>query len=44
MEEILDRFETVVTPSGRIDTQETQALLGGAPEPKLHVSDALDEF
>lgn len=44
MAEILERIEAVVTPSGRIDTQEAQALLGGAPEPKLHVSDALGQF
>lgn len=43
-EELLQRIEAVVKPSGRIDAQEAQALLGGAPTPKLHVANALDEF
>lgn len=43
-EELLQRIEAMVKPSGRIDLQEAQALLGGAPTPKLHVADTLDEF
>ncbi|MFC3182441.1 tyrosine-type recombinase/integrase [Cypionkella sinensis] len=44
LDEVLARVEGVVTPSGKIDRQEADALLGGAVSPKLTVTKALDDF
>jgi integrase len=44
LDELLARVEAVVMPSGKIDHQEAAALLGGAPEPRLKVSEALEQF
>jgi hypothetical protein len=44
LEELMARIEAVVTPSGKIDMLEANALLGGAPVPKMTVTSALDEF
>jgi len=44
IDQILDRVERVVTPKGRIDRIEAEALLGGAQPPKITVSMALDRY
>lgn len=42
--ELLDRIEAVVTPSGKVDKLEAEALLGGARPPVIKVSRALDRY
>lgn len=44
LDELLDRIEAVVTPSGKIDKMEAMALLGGAKVPKMDASSALVYF
>jgi integrase len=44
LEELLARVEAIMTPKGKVDMQEANALLGGAAIPKLTVSNALNEF
>ena len=42
--ELLDRIEAVVTPSGKVDKLEAEAVLGGARPPVIKVSRALDRY
>lgn len=44
LEERMQRIESVVTPAGKIDIGEAEALLGGVPVQSMSVSDALDEY
>jgi integrase len=44
MPELLERIEATVTPKGRVDRLEAEALLGGARPPNLTVSRALDRY
>ncbi len=44
IDDLLDRVEAVVTPSGKVDVQLARALLGGASVPKLNAAGALSEF
>lgn len=43
-EDWLQRVEGVLTPSGKIDMGEAEALLGGVPVKAMSVSEALEEY
>jgi integrase len=44
LEEVLERVEKSLRPSGKVDKLEAEALLGGARPPRLTVSRALDRY
>lgn len=44
MAELLDRSERIVTPSGKVDLIEADALLGLLDEPEVTVTKALEQF